>query len=560
MGVEKSHQGGKRGTGTMIICIIVLLACSCCYGEVIEIPSDAKESTGIIEESPELLKIEQPIEEGVMSIGESLGRIIVVMGQSKLVTTKEDVKRVSINSPEMATVTVVSPRQILLDAKEPGTTTLIIWDTTGKTFIYDLTVQRDVALLEQYLKELDEGIDIELFPVRDTVILWGEVDTPGKITKAIMMAASFFGYDALEVVAGPGGTIASEGYKPHPLKFADTGGGTATGERTIAFEEVNRVWNVADGAIIATKNGKVISFLRLKYPLQVELQVRFVQVELNLLKEYGFDNIYDAFRFDQTKTGFETNTTTLTQRGSAPTGLTPSGVLRYFLIHRSDHVLFDVQLRALENNSIVKVLSEPNLTVISGQEATFMVGGEFPVLVPQQSSTTIGQPFFTVEWKVFGNKLELIPEVKENSMINLRLIPEVSERSEELGVDFPTGGQIIRIPGLKTRRVETAVELREEDSLVIAGLLLDKETFITRQVPFLGNIPGLGIFFRDQTKKKERTELMIVITPKLVKPMSPKEAKEVAYAGRLGEDSVYGKFLKKKFKPIRWLVGPFGYQ
>jgi pilus assembly protein CpaC len=533
------------------------------YGEVVEVPTDAKELTGSIEETTELLRIEQTVEGQAVRLGESAGRIFVTMGQSKLVTTEEDVKRVSITSDELATVMAVSAKEILIDAKKPGTTTLIVWDSAGKTHIFDLTVQRDVALLKEYLKEIDEGISAELYPVKDTVVLWGEVDTPDKITKAIMVAAAFFGDTGMKVVAGPGGTIvdAGQGYKP-PLKFASTAGSTAQGSTTQSFKPVNRVWNVGEGAIITTNEGKVISFLRLINPLQVELQVRFLQVELLLLKELGFDSVLDAFRGQTNSSGFVTNTTGVPDLNTDPAGISPTGVVRYFILHQSDDFLFRLQLRALEENQVVSVLSEPNLTVISGQEATFLVGGEFPVLVPESGSGINAGNRLSVEWKVFGNKLEVVPEVKGDDMINLKLTPEVSERSDELGVDFPAGvgGQTVRIPGLKISRTETTVEIKDGDSLIIAGLLRDKEETRVTQVPFIGNIPYVGRFFRTNRTRNTRTELIVVVTPKLVKPMTPEESKSAVSEGLFRGKSAYDKFLEKRFEPSRWLVGPIGYQ
>jgi pilus assembly protein CpaC len=235
--------------------------------------------------------------------------------------------------------------------------------------------------------------------------------------------------------------------------------------------------------------------------------------------------------------------------------------VRYFILHQSDNFLFRLQLRALEENQVVSVLSEPNLTVISGQEATFLVGGEFPVLVPESGGGIDSGSRLSVEWKVFGNKLEVTPEVKGNGMINLKLTPEVSERSEELGVDFPAGlTGTVRIPGLKISRAETTVELKDGDSLIIAGLLRNKEETRETRVPYIGSIPYLGRFFRGNKTKTIRTELIVVVTPKLVKPMTPEESKSAVSEGLFRGKSAYDKFLEKRFEPSRWLVGPIGYQ
>lgn len=505
-------------------------------------------------------------QEEAIKIGESAGRIFVTMGQSKLLTVGEDVVRVSVTTPEVATVQAISKRQVLIDGKKPGVTTMIIWDIKDKTYIHDITVQRDVALLKERLQEIDKNIQVEVQTAQDTVILWGEVDSPAKITKAITIAASFFGDTELQVLAGPGGTIVTEGYRPKPLNFAAQG--TAIGQTgAAAFQEISRVWNVGEGAIIATKNGKVISFLKLKDPLQVELKVHFLQVDLTLLRELGFDTLFNALGFP-TNPIFETSTTGFSTTGTikSPDGLSlspdtgGSGVIRFLVVQSQKNLKIRAQMRALEEKQVIKTLSEPNLTVISGQEATFLLGGEFPFLVPQQTSGATFQQFFTVQWKAFGNKLELVPEVKENNMINLKLSPEVSERSEELGVNFPlTSNAVITIPGLKTRRTETTVEMMDGDSLIIAGLLQDNERLIRTQVPYIGSIPVLGTLFRRSLKRHERTELIIVVTPRLVKPMSPKEAESVTQAEMSKWNNVYQRFLEKIFEPSRWLVGPFGH-
>ncbi len=536
--------------------VVFFLVCSYCFTNPLAEETIVGEQAAPPPPAKAMEAERQLTEEEAIKIGSSLGRIHVTMGQSKLLRTSEEVKRVAITSPDIATVQAVSQWEVLVDGKKPGITTMIIWDAKDKTYIYDVTVQRDVELLKERLKQIDAGIKVEVYAAQDTVILFGEVDAPAKITKAIAIAASFFEDSGMQVLAGPGGTIAAEGYRPKPLKFAPLGRGTAVGERgAISFEEVSRVWNVGEGAIITTKNGKVISFLMLANPLQVELQVRFVQVDLRKLKEYGFDTVLDAFRFEDTKLGFISGTP------FEGTTESPSGVLRYFLIHRTDHFLFSTQLRALEDRQVIKTLSEPNLTVISGQEATFLVGGEFPYLVPQRSLGTIAESFFTVEWKVFGNKLELVPEVKEGGMINLKLTPEVSERSEELGVNFPVAGagnRFVRIPGLTTRRAETTVEMEDRESLVIAGLVSEKERDVVTQTPIIGDIPGLGVFFRRKLRQQDRTELMIVVTPRLVRPMSPKETESVLEPFK--RKSVHDKFLEKKFEPSKWLMSPTGYQ
>ena len=168
----------------------------------------------------------------------------------------------------------------------------------------------------------------------------------------------------------------------------------------------------------------------------------------------------------------------------------------------------------LEENGLAKVLAEPTLVTLSGQEAKFLAGGELPVPL----SSSLGQ--ITVEWKKFGIQLAFTPTVIDQGTISLKVASEVSDLDPTNGI---TVGGIV-IPGLTSRQAETTVRLGDGESFAIAGLMSDKVRSTIDKVPWLGNIPILGALFRSSQYQRQETELLVVITAQLVKPVAPRVA------------------------------------
>jgi len=168
----------------------------------------------------------------------------------------------------------------------------------------------------------------------------------------------------------------------------------------------------------------------------------------------------------------------------------------------------DVAIRALEAKGVTRRLAEPNLVALSGQQATFLAGGQIPYAVAQDNNTN------TTEFKDYGVRLTFTPTVLRDSVINLKLVPEFSEP------DYSQTGQNGE-PVILTRRAETMVELREGQSFVIAGLLEGINSRDVDQMPILGEVPVLGTLFRSSGFRKNETELVIVVTPRIVKPLAP---------------------------------------
>ncbi|MBL4820621.1 MAG: type II and III secretion system protein family protein [Gammaproteobacteria bacterium] len=250
--------------------------------------------------------------------------------------------------------------------------------------------------------------------------------------------------------------------------------------------------------------GEVVNLLQVGGGQQVMLEARIAEVNRSRLRDLGVET--SIVETGTGGTGSETSFGLLTGDPSRA-GFGPGLVLSNLSL--SDSLLLN--LRALEQEGSAHILAEPNIVALSGQEASFLVGGEFPVPVAQTGGNLSGA--ITIEFKEFGIGLKFTPTVLSNKRINLRLSTEVSD------IDLTSGTTVLgtTVPGLRTRRVATTIELGDGNSFAIAGLLQNDIVSVVRQFPGLGNIPILGALFRSTQFDREETELVIVITPRLVK-------------------------------------------
>jgi pilus assembly protein CpaC len=250
----------------------------------------------------------------------------------------------------------------------------------------------------------------------------------------------------------------------------------------------------------AAEDGEVINLMQVGGGQQVMLEARIAEVKRNALRNLGIETYGGGTAGDNTVFGFLTGDPLQTAFGgglaleTTSFGMTPINVL----------------LQALEQEGSAKVLAEPNIVALSGHEANFLVGGEFPVPIAQTGNSNAGT--ITIQWKEFGVGLRFTPTVLSDRRINMQLITEVSD------IDFTTGTSVMgtSIPGLRTRRAGTTIELGDGNSFAIAGLLQSDITTVVREFPGLGNIPILGALFRSTEFQQAETELVIIITPRLV--------------------------------------------
>ena len=398
-------------------------------------------------------------------------KLTLAVSRSIVVKSPGLVKRVSLSAPDIADILVLSPRQIYLTGKVPGITSITFWNEVDEiSAVLDLEVLPDIDRLKEKLHEM--------FPQEENIMV-------SAISSKIALS----------------GTI------------------TSTANLSQVLELTQAYASEKDGEY------QIINFLSVGGAHQVMLEVRVSEMSRLLAKRLGINFSYiskrgGSFGVSQigklTSTSFNTiNTVTGTERSSTAleTAITtPINMIFRFMRNGQTWTGF---IDALKENGIIRVLAEPTLITYSGKTASFLVGGEFPVPVPQSGGSGTGQTTITIEWKRFGVGLNFTPTVLNNERINMLIEPEVSK------LDFASGVIIqgSTIPALDVTRVSTTVELGDGQSFAIAGLLQDNIAQTVDEHPFLGQVPILGNLFRSNQFLKNETELIIVVTPHLVKPI-----------------------------------------
>lgn len=276
-----------------------------------------------------------------------------------------------------------------------------------------------------------------------------------------------------------------------------------------AAEDAHRV-----AARYIPDKGEIIDRLRIQSSNQIHLRVRVAEISRDVTKQFGI-NWSNAFQLGNNfALGLITGTT------AVPTG--PFGInvsrpneanVLGFNFANGNNADINGFIDALASDGLISLLAEPNLTAMSGQTAYFLAGGEFPVIVPQDDQT------LTVQFKDYGIKLSFTPTLVNENRINLRVRPEVSELSSEGAVVLAN----LQIPSLRVRRAETTVEVASGQSFAIAGLVSNSQNQSVRKFPFLGDMPVLGALFRSTSFQNDQSELVIIVTPYLVKPTSTQQ-------------------------------------
>ena len=258
------------------------------------------------------------------------------------------------------------------------------------------------------------------------------------------------------------------------------------------------------------KGSQVINRMTVATPNQINLQVRIAEVDVNVLKDIGVN---------WTKIG--SDLAFMTNNPASVMGELTNSL-------RVGHIMgtaASATITALTDEGFITNLAEPNLTAMSGQTASFLAGGEFPVPINGSSAATGGFPTITVEYKSFGVSLAFTPTVIDAQHLNLRVRPEVSELSTNGAVSVPlTATATVTIPALTVRRAETSVELASGESFALAGLLQHMSTQLVSKVPWIGDIPIIGAAFRSDRFQRGETDLVVIVTPYLVQPVATRLA------------------------------------
>ncbi|MBR1279258.1 type II and III secretion system protein family protein [Bradyrhizobium sp. AUGA SZCCT0283] len=403
-------------------------------------------------------------------------RVKVVVNKSRTFRVEAPFTTIVAGSPDIVDVKSLSDQLIYIQGKMPGTTNVILFDSSMKQIgILDVEVTVDTGNLQQNI-------------------------SAGTGTRGIRVSAS-------------------EGQ----LVLTGTAPDAVAAERAMAI-----------ATSTAPKGTSVVNAMSVAGAQQVMLEVRFLEVNRTAGRDLGV-NLYAANAngtnvgntglggppvAGRVPIGNPAPTGTLPLVGAAATlasGAAPFGTLLTSILRLNNGMTIDSLVTALETKGVLRRLAEPNLVTLSGEAARFLAGGEFPVPVASTAGTAGLVPTVTIEFKKFGVELGFVPTVLSRGVINLRVEPSVSE------LDFTNAVQIAGtvIPALTARNARTTVELRDGQSFAIAGLLQTRNRQDVSQVPWIGSVPVLGTLFRSSSYQQQETDLVIIVTPRLVAPVAP---------------------------------------
>ncbi len=436
------------------------------------------------------------------------------LNKSMIIDIPREVRDVMVSNPQKIDAVMQSATRAYLIGKESGEANVIFLDKDGnQVATLEVSVERDLSQLDDLLARLIPGSKIHIDAIGERTVLTGTVPNPIDASRACEIVTAFLGpLDQLNAnspttATGPAVTSPNEGNTPSGSGSGCAGSGGS---------------NSGDSA-----PKSVINMISVEAREQVLLKVSVVEMERNVVKQFGVDlgALVNSGNFAfaaLSRLPFPINPQgggviapfIPNPAGAVPGDLgTPSGVSPGVAgggiqwMSGPDRV--QTVLRALEEDGLLHTLAEPNLTAISGETANFLAGGEFPIPVAQQLGT------ISVEFKKFGIGLAFTPVVMSEGRISLKVSTEVSELSNEGAVVLAN----ITIPALKVRRAETVVELPSGGSLVMAGLLSDQSKQALSGYPGLKSLPVLGTLFRSRDYLKNETELVVLVTPYVVKPV-----------------------------------------
>ena len=386
----------------------------------------------------------------------------LTVGKSIVIDYPADISRISTSNPEIVDASPVTGREVLVHGKSFGTVTLVVWSKAGQRNFYNITVEQNLEPLRKLLKDTFPREDIHVQSSRESLSLTGRVSTKDAADRATALATP----------------------------FAKT----------------------------------VVNNLQLATPAmdkQILLRVKFAELDRSASTQFGINLISTGATntIGRVTTGqFPAPSPTTLQSGAGSTVSTFSifDALNIFAF-RPDLNL-GALIKALQSRSVLQILAEPNLVTTNGKEASFLVGGEFPIPVLQGGANSGA---VTIQFREFGVRLTFNPTVTENNTIRLYVKPEVSSLDFANALSFNG----FTIPALSSRKMETNIELGEGQSFVIAGLIDNRLTETVNRIPGLSSLPILGNLFKSKDVNRNNTELIVMVTPEMTMPLQPGEAK-----------------------------------
>lgn len=392
--------------------------------------------------------------------------LAVAVGKSVLIDTSRPIARVAVGLGDVAEARVISPVEVMINGKAIGETSLILWDRQGGRQFFNVRVRAATSAAETALEAVRHELRTEF---------------PGQPL----------------TVSAENGTVYLRG-------------------------TVKDLTAAQRAAQIAGLAGKVVNLLNVEVPPsdpQILLKVRFASVDRSKANQMGINlfnlglgNVLGGISTGQfsppTVASGSTSTGMSSSVGTATTS-DQGNFMAYFPGLNAGAII-----KNMEQKGVVEVLAEPNLVATNGKQASFLAGGEYPYPVVQPGSSGSGASV-SIEFKEYGIRLNFLPVITPRGSVRLQVAPEVSSLDTTNSIEISG----FDVPAISTRKVRTEVELKPGESFIIGGLLDNRETETLQKIPYIGDIPVLGKFFQSMSRSRTNTELIVVVTPELVKPI-----------------------------------------
>ncbi len=421
----------------------------------------------------------------IAASGTHSNRIKLGLNKSLVLDLPADAYDILVANPAVADAVTRTARRIYLFGKQVGQTNIFVFGPNGEQIAnLDIDVERDVTGLEAYLERFIPGSDIDVELINDNVVLSGTVDTPLDAARAAQLAEIFVS----------GGEATTGQYSQSAVAGSDQGG-----------VDINNPDQTR-------RTSKIVNMLKIIGEDQVTLKVTVAEVSRNVMKQLGVNLI----------------------GGDTASGITWGAISDSFAglgkpMSSSQlslgNSMLQGYLNAMEQSGVMKTLAEPTLTAVSGEKATFKVGGEFNLVSGQSVDSDTKQITYDIQKLEYGIGLEFQPTVLSAGRISLKIRTSVSEPTNEGSVALGAG---VNMPGanmlsIRKRLADTTVELPSGGSMMIAGLVRDDVRQVIDGLPGLSKLPVLGTLFRSRAFERNETELVIIVTPYLSRPVARNE-------------------------------------
>jgi pilus assembly protein CpaC len=448
----------------------------------------------------------------------------VLLGQGRILNLRENltdgkaIPLIATGDPTVIDFIVINPRQIRVIGQRIGVTDLSVTAGSGRTYNFEVRVVVDLGALRARLHCLFPDASLQLSQLRDQVVVEGQARDTAQVARIVETIRAYLN----SVQTGEARRVSGSAGRLMP----PAGPGTRpNGEGTSGVPPPGGVSpELSPGGSVQSTVApiSILNLIRVPTSHQVLLKVRVAELNRTAMRQIGADiltgnpgnGVLIGTQIGGASVSASAAVSGRALRGTASTTLAPANTA-FGIFERGDFAIF---LSALRRNNVLKILAEPNLVALNGQQASFLAGGEFPVPVPQFGGAGGAAATVTVQFREFGVRLGFIPFILDGDVIRLTVDPEVSEIDFAIATTLVPGGS--PVPGLSTRKTHTTVEMREGQTLMVSGLMQLTLIGNTARIPGLGDLPILGPFFSNTSSNRVEKELVILVTPYLVEPMN----------------------------------------